>query len=105
MEAGLTADVQTAGACGWPTTGFVADEAYPDVTADNLWLQWFRYLLKGQVQLGHRVLCGATAPAPSTNMGTAVACANLAGVGVVEEDTPLTVCERVVEDAGEPWTG
>lgn len=45
-----------------PVVGFVADPAYPEVTAANLWDLWLQYLLKGTFPPGTRVFCSVSLP-------------------------------------------
>lgn len=102
--AGIELDVRTAGAAGWSTSGFTADQAYPDVTADNLWERWLRYFLKGELPLGTRVFCGVTLPAFSIDINLARAAATAAGYTYLGTDNAVTVANGTVTFIGPPWT-
>lgn len=101
--AGIELDVRTAGAANWSTSGFTADAAYPDVTADDLWIRWLRYLLKGELPPGTRVFCGVTLPAFSTDLNLARAAATAAGYTYLSTDNAVAVSNGVVAYAGPPW--
>lgn len=96
-------DIRLAGASGASTASFVADPAFPDVTAENLWQQWLRFILKGEVPLGHRVFCGVTVPDSSVFAVCAAAAARM-NVGVADDDTADTLSNRCIDTGGSPWS-
>lgn len=102
LPAGTELNLRTAIAANWPTTGFVADPNYPDVTADpeRFWREWLRFFLEGNFPHETR-FCGVDLPDFSHDLGLATEAADLAGYVPPWETTPATLCNAIVQYAGD----
>lgn len=100
LPAGTELNLRTAIASNWPTTGFVADPAYPEVDASNLWSKWLYFYLYGNFPHETR-FCGVDLPDFSHDLGIAEEAADLAGYEPpYDENDPAGLCNAIVLYAG-----
>ncbi len=100
LPAGTELNLRTAIAANWPTTGFVADPNYPDVTADNLWSKWLYFYLYGNLPNETR-FCGVDLPDFSHDLGLAEEAADLAGYEPLYENNDAAgLCNAIVLYSG-----
>lgn len=100
LPAGTELNLRVAIATGWPTTGFVADPNYPDVTADNLWSRWLYFYLYGNLPNETR-FCGVDLPDFSGDMELALDAALLAEYFPPTETDAVDLCNAILLYVGD----
>jgi len=95
LPAGTELNLRTAIAANWPTTGFVADPAYPEVDASNLWSKWLYFYLYGNFPYETR-FCGIDLPDFSRDLGLALEAADLLNIEPSNPDDPVAICNELI---------
>lgn len=104
-SAGLDLNLRVAGAIAAARTGYSYDPNLPNCLNDGyFWRELWEYILNGTVpHYTPPTYCGVTVPDYSGTYALALAAANSLNLGVTEEDTAVTLCNKIVDYVGSPW--
>lgn len=95
----------------YPAIGFVADPAYPTVTASNLWQEWYQRILwylidpldPNAIPPGHRVFCAVTAPDWCHDLEAFLSAVNTSGIDWQPSGEPASGEVAVDELIADRW--